>query len=562
MNEAALLKEGPDRREIVLVGFALVLFLFIGLGGYDLAAPDEPRFALVAHEMMTEGHWLLPHRNDRPYPDKPPLFFWGIAAFSYLLGGEVSSWSARLPSAFAALAVLAMLARWAHTRFSYAILATPLVLASAFRFFFQAHMAQIDMLLCLCTTGALILGYQAMSGGKRRMGTMGLLLGLGILAKGPVGYLIPMGGLALFAVFSGRKSWRTYPWSAFGWGLLPPLLWLGALAVVVWQRGEFDYLRNLLYDQTLVRFFNPWHHYRPPWYYLVSLFHDFFPWSPLLLVAIPFTREARAALSDKQRFCWGVVLFVIVFFSLSKGKRNLYILPLYPFAAYLVTTYLEQALRSRPPGWGVRMIWAVPALVLAVVGAAFLGLSFGWIDLPVDAALLETFPARWAGVTGGLLVFWNLAALIHLKSQEPTWFPPILVGSMLCIAVFLYGGGMPWAESMRSTRPFMASVEQQLSPSDEEPVLAMVDFRSGYRFYGKRPVVELATAEVTRKDAKLAGLTDLPTFWQQHPEGWVIVRQRHLTQYTERDPTLAVEIVLSQKIGSKNRFLLVRLQKQ
>ena len=95
--------------------FLVFIFFFLGLGGYDLTAPDEPHFALVAHEMLTDNHWVLPHRNQNPYPDKPPFFFWTIALFSALAGGTVNAWTARLPTAVAATLILWIIWRWSRT---------------------------------------------------------------------------------------------------------------------------------------------------------------------------------------------------------------------------------------------------------------------------------------------------------------------------------------------------------------------------------------------------------------------------------------------------------------
>ena len=305
-------------------GFLALFFFLWGLGGWELSAPDEPRYALVAQEMMQTGDFLFPHRNQVPYPDKPPLFFWGIAAASYFQGGEVTAFSSRLPSALAGLGCLLILGAWSSQRGKNPQMGfwTVAVLATSFRFFFQAHMAQIDMTLCLITTAATLYGFRSFEGRPVRRWFLGVLLGLGILAKGPVGYLIPAGIWALYCLFSGRTSWKFYPAKALLWGLVPPLIWLIGLGTEVAIRGEWAYFENLVFKQTLVRYVNPWHHYKPFYYFVQVFFQDFFPWSFFVVLLIPFRRELIAHLSDRQRLAWSAILFVLVFFSLSKGKRN------------------------------------------------------------------------------------------------------------------------------------------------------------------------------------------------------------------------------------------------
>ncbi|HEX4970415.1 MAG TPA: hypothetical protein VFV69_05120, partial [Steroidobacteraceae bacterium] len=62
-----------------LFGLALLL-IATGIGLRDPWPPDEPRFALVARDMVATGDWLLPRVGGQPYADKPPLFFWLVAA--------------------------------------------------------------------------------------------------------------------------------------------------------------------------------------------------------------------------------------------------------------------------------------------------------------------------------------------------------------------------------------------------------------------------------------------------------------------------------------------------
>ena len=94
-------------RAVLLV--AALLFL-VNIWGYDLWAPDEPFFGEGAREMVVDGRWLVTHVNGDVNTHKPPLFFWLIALLSLPLG-RVTSLTARLPSALAALGTVAMVLR-------------------------------------------------------------------------------------------------------------------------------------------------------------------------------------------------------------------------------------------------------------------------------------------------------------------------------------------------------------------------------------------------------------------------------------------------------------------
>src|SRR5262245_1776542 len=77
--------EAIQRDLLYLLGLGLLLSA-PGIGLRDPWPADEPRFALVARDMVDTGRWLVPTVGGENYADKPPLFFWMIAACYELLG--------------------------------------------------------------------------------------------------------------------------------------------------------------------------------------------------------------------------------------------------------------------------------------------------------------------------------------------------------------------------------------------------------------------------------------------------------------------------------------------
>ncbi len=534
----------------VLLWLLVGLFLFPGLGSYDLSAPDEPRFALVAREMMENGSWFMPHRNEKPYPDKPPLFFWSIAGFSYLLGGEVNAWSARLPSAFAALGALLLIFFWAKDKENpYKAQLTILTLVSSYRFVFEARMAQIDMLLCLLITASATLGYNELTQGPKRgrVPLIGLLLGLGILAKGPVAMIIPLGALLLFGLFKGKDVLRRFPKRVILWGLLPPLLWLIALLIQVAANGEWAYLENLLFKQTLTRYLNPWHHYKPFYYFFRVIISDFMPWSWILIAAIPFSKSQRSQLTDRQRFAWAFVIFTLFFFSLSKGKRDLYILPLYPFAAYLTACRIDDWIK-KSAGWKASIAWTLTALILFIVGLAITLLATGNLEV-VPQWVEISYPQLSLAVLGCLAIIAACTCVVmawrkgHVKAFYST------VCSMFFIVMALYLIALPLISPYRSARRFMAEVDKHLASANQDLILGMVQYRSAYRFYGQNPLVELRT----NNGLPNPELDDAKAFFEKNPNGWLIVRESHWEGALNESRKVHVRM----RIGRGSEFLLI-----
>ncbi|HJZ55414.1 MAG TPA: hypothetical protein VKE74_10670, partial [Gemmataceae bacterium] len=79
----------------------LVSFLFIGrLGHRELFSSHEARAAQNAQRMLDTGEFGLPVLFDGQTDlQKPPGFYWLVAAAGWANGGEVEAWVARLPAA-------------------------------------------------------------------------------------------------------------------------------------------------------------------------------------------------------------------------------------------------------------------------------------------------------------------------------------------------------------------------------------------------------------------------------------------------------------------------------
>lgn len=92
--------------------------------------------------------------------------------------------------------------------------------------------------------------------------------------------LPPLLGILAFLV--SQRDWQGVRRLQLGLGLL---LWLAV--VLAWLvpaglSGGREYLDQIVFRQNVTRYAEPWHHHQPPWYYLVTIPGDFFPWSFLL----------------------------------------------------------------------------------------------------------------------------------------------------------------------------------------------------------------------------------------------------------------------------------------
>jgi 4-amino-4-deoxy-L-arabinose transferase-like glycosyltransferase len=385
---------------------ALVLFGWNGWG-YDLWAPDEPYFGEGAREMLADGRWLVPHVNGAITTDKPPLFFWLIALASLPFGG-VSSFTARLPSILAGLGsvwlVMRLGRRLAGER---AGLLAGAVFATAYLPWDKARTAQIDALLCLLVLAALS-AFEAFRAGDldgRRAGLVfWLAAGLASLAKGPVGLLLPLGiALATLAWDRDLGAWRRFA------PLAGPLAF--AALIAAWGvpaslfGGEYS-LAGALRTHFVDRGLRGMHHPNPPWYYLQTIPVQFLPWSGLLPLALAGAWRRRREPAQRLLLAWPA--FVVLFFTLSGERRDLYVLPAFPALALLVALAVDPLLDGEAREFGRRWVTLPQGLLGGIFLASGLALPF-LPSLPAFPLGASTWPVAIVLAGGGLALLWSAA---------------------------------------------------------------------------------------------------------------------------------------------------------
>lgn len=366
-----------SRRALLLLLVAM-LALAAGIGMRDPSPPDEPRFVLAAQHMIASGDWLLPHRGSELYAHKPPLFMWMQAA-SFVLVGD---WRVAflLPSLLAGLATLWLtfdLARrlWNPSIATYAASALFVTL----QFGLQAKRAQIDMTLVMFTTLSLwallratMTGSNAAAshGQRPNLGMLalaGIAAGVGTVTKGvgflPLLALIPLALLPLAQAplpptvwwpnksLAIRGTWRVTSYAvlllAF---VLGTAVWLLPLLVGVGLRGDpqlHAYVAEILLRQTAQRYANPWHHLQPAWYYLQVILTLWLPGALLLPWLLPAWWRRLRRRDPRQWVLLGWSLLVLLFFSLSPAKREVYIFPALPALCIAAAPLLPGLLRLR-----------------------------------------------------------------------------------------------------------------------------------------------------------------------------------------------------------------------
>ncbi len=452
------------RLELALFAVFALLVLGLGLGLRDPWPSDEPRFALVARTMVEHGQWLFPHRGSELYADKPPLFMW-LQAGGYLLTG---SWRVAfaLPSLLAALGALALvydLARrlWNHRS---ALLAAATLLVTI-HFTYQMRNAQIDpLLLGWITLANYGLLRHLLLGPAWRWFVLGCLAaGLGVITKG-------VGVLALLMlvpwVLIHRRRWQPLARLGGDWRwvlgpaafLLPVLGWLLPMLAVAHADGDPQhaaYVRDILFGQTVQRYAQPSGHLHSPLYFLGIMAVDWLPLSLLLPWAIPAWWRRLRRHDARLALPLGWVVLVLVFFSLSPGKRDVYILPALPMMALALAPLLPGLLRRRGVRRALFALTGALSTLFALAGALALSRHPAW------AARLEQGldPGIWRLVLALGLAGMVIVALTRIRHAAAGW---ILFAAVLWGTYGLWG--YPLLNDERSAGAVMAQARAVAGP--------------------------------------------------------------------------------------------------
>lgn len=329
----------------LLIGFVC---FFWGLGDIALLSYNEARRAIPTQAMFATGDWLLPRLNGELYLAKPPLLYWLTTTASHLLG-KVDEWSVRLPLALAASVVVLTSYRYALRRFGpWAALFTAQLLIANATFAMFARRAEIEMLLTALCFGALLaaLHFIQEKVGRRWILLSYFLLGLAVLAKGPLALLfVTLPLLAYAAIHREARAWQVLRDPA-GWGIL--LLVGGSWFLAVSLQMGFDIWQATVQRDILNKVRGATS--EPLFSYVVWMLIDFLPASLLLLVA-PLATWRRWKSDTRLTALIIAIAVPLLIFTAFSDKHAKYLLPAYPLLALLAGKRLGELMETARPAW-------------------------------------------------------------------------------------------------------------------------------------------------------------------------------------------------------------------
>jgi len=515
--------------------------MLTGLGAPRLWDRDEPRNAGCAREMLERFDWIVPTFNGELRAHKPVLLYWCVMV-AYSLGG-VNEFTARLPSALCAMG--SALATYAIGRrlFNPTVgLWSAIVLSTSLMFGVAGRAATPDSLLIFCVALSMMVyvlfAFPSKDGSyfPQPLWQAALLygaMGLAVLAKGPVGLVLPTAIIGMFLLiqrlpakepstrFSERIVALCRPFAPLHFlrtclamrpllAILMALLVAAPWYVAVGLKTDGAFLREFFVTHNLDRATSSMEGHRGgPWYYPVAMLVGFFPWS---IFALPLALETfnrlrfRDKNSDGYLFATSWICVWVGIFSIAKTKLPSYVTPCYPAIALLSGCFVHHFQQG---SLRIHRYW-LPAsfATLAAVGVGIL------IVIPMAAE--KVLPGEgWLGILGVIPLAAGIIAAIAWHWERKLWLAPLVATAGGLVVVGILALGASRADLQRFDQQMV--VNWAKNSTNEAPLAAYRVLEPSWVYYSHQSIPELLG-----EPAAAARLLE------NHPGATLVTKEEHV----------------------------------
>ena len=415
--------------------------------------------AQIARNMLDSGDWVTAHLDGIAYFEKSPLKYW-LIALSYKIFG-VHDWAARLPISLSAVVLCWLVFRMGAWAFSArAGMYAGLAMATCVGMFLFTRVQIPEAALAGTIALAMWAFLRALDEQERRpslwAAIMAASIGTGLMLKGLIAALFPIGAALLYLAFTRQLASRDV------WHRLHPFRGIVIALAIAAPWHVLATIRNPPYfDFTLHS--GPGQYHGFFWFYFINehvlrflnlryprdyntvprayfwLFHLLwlFPWSVYLpaVARLPFKPVNRAGRLRLLCLCWAG--FPLMFFTFS-STQEYYSLPCYAALALLIGSALTE-LKLQPWARGGRIALGVIASICALAAAAILT-QVWYIPAPGDIsrALIQQ-PIETYTLSLGHMGDLTLNSFAYLRAPLELAGVAFLLGAVLSLRGSLTG---------------------------------------------------------------------------------------------------------------------------
>jgi 4-amino-4-deoxy-L-arabinose transferase-like glycosyltransferase len=460
-----------SRRSLALfvLLIAAVLPYFIDLGGSSIWDANEAFYVETPREMLQRGDFISPTFNYQPRLNKPVLSYWIVAAFYKLF--HVSVGVQRLPIALGALVIVLaalLLARAAGNLEAGLWAATGMAVAPRLVMF--GRRIFIDIYISMFMALTLLFFALAERYPERRRLFLLLMyasVGLGVLTKGPVAAALPALVFGIYLLV--HRELRRIADMMIPVGLIVVLAIVVPWYAALYHRYGWTYITSFIVGENIARYTEGLgvEQRRGLSFYLPVVFSDSFPWSLCLFGAAAVWLGDRRTLSTPtidrgfriRTLLWLWILVIVIFFTFSAAKQDLYIFPIVPAVAALGGLLIARRDGSDGPAWPrtVRVTAAMIGLLLAVAGAG---------TFYIFETVGKVYALHGAAFVGGAAAAGGAAALaLALVNRVRAGLAVVLVSLVTLNWAFVIWV-LPSFERYKPVPPLTAAIKERVVDGD------------------------------------------------------------------------------------------------
>jgi 4-amino-4-deoxy-L-arabinose transferase-like glycosyltransferase len=349
-------------RILKILVLASAILLFLGLDASTIWDANEAFYTETPRQMLQSGDFVNPSFNGAPRFNKPVLSYWIVAGFYGVFG--VSVWAERVAIAIGALGIAAAAFVIARTIWSArAGWVAALVILSAPRVVFFARRIFIDVWITMFMSLVLMFFVLAEARPQHRRRYLLLMYaaaGLGMLTKGPVAIVLPGLAFLLYLAVEGRL--RDIGRMHLVTGAVIVLAIVTPWYAMVYAQHGWEYIREFFIGENVGRYSETVGPGRPFYFYAGVMLTDLFPWSLFVPAALWSAFRLRTPLV-RLLLCW--IAVIVLVFTFSSTKQDLYIFPITVAVAALIAGTFEHAASAiEPARRAVHWTWPVLGVTL------------------------------------------------------------------------------------------------------------------------------------------------------------------------------------------------------
>jgi len=485
---------------LAFVAFTMVYIIGLFLNVMEV---DAAQYASISREMADDESWLQVMHRHQNYLDKPPLLFWLSAAMFKLFG--VSNFAYKLPSfLFTLLGVFATFRLGKKLYNQQTGLVAALMLYGCQAWYLFNNDVRTDTILAASVIAAVWQLHEYMEELKFSNFILGFVfVALGMLAKGPLGIMIPAMALGPYLLYKRDFKMLFNPLWVIGIAivglLLTPMVW--GLYKQYGNEGPLFFFWTQSFGRITGE--NVWKNDAGALFFVHTFLWAFLPFS--LLAYVGWGKKIIQILKSKAALLYVPDVLVLSGFtlpfialSLSHYKLPHYIYVVAPFAALLAASYI----RSLTLKW--QNIFAYIHLLVVASALGLVGVFCLWY-FPLQSIIL------WAVIA--LFIVFILWLIVKGKGLVKTLFPALFAVSLfnLVMNIHIYANLLQY----HSTSVMAEYVNEHNIPKDK--LFYYKRIGHAFEFY-TRMIVPQATIESIK---------------QSHADMWIVTDAEGLNELTE-----------------------------